>query len=107
MGQRVDPIFFALLRSAICGAALTEAEKAEFSTEQLGGLLSVAKTHDVAHLLAPRKMLRSRQSFSMPFTGMRGLAMNMRRPAPHSRRRKFRLFRLKARFCANTIPRSG
>lgn len=52
MGQRVDPIFFALLRSAICGAALTEAEKADFSAEQLGGLLAVAKTHDVAHLLA-------------------------------------------------------
>ncbi len=52
MEKGTNPILFALLRSAICGTPLAEAERAEFSEEQLAKMLSIAKTHDVAHLLA-------------------------------------------------------
>ena len=44
-------IFFALLRSAVCGTKLTETEAAQFSAEQLPELISLANKHDVGHLL--------------------------------------------------------
>ena len=51
MDQRTNKILFALLRSAICGAKLTDAERAEFSAEQLQELLKISAKHDMIHLL--------------------------------------------------------
>ena len=51
MSQRTIQIFFALLRSAICGTKLTETEATQFSAEQLPELISLANKHDVGHLL--------------------------------------------------------
>lgn len=45
-------LFFALLRSAIGGGDLTEAERALYVPERLGRMVQVAKQHDVLHLLA-------------------------------------------------------
>lgn len=52
MEQRTIPILFALLRSAICGGALTDTEKARFSTQQLPELIAISGKHDLSHLLA-------------------------------------------------------
>ena len=51
MDQRTNKILFALLRSAICGTKLTDAERAEFSADQLQELLKISAKHDVIHLL--------------------------------------------------------
>ncbi|MDE5995260.1 MAG: nucleotidyltransferase family protein [Oscillospiraceae bacterium] len=52
MDQGTIPIFFALLRSAICGTKLSESEKSEFKTEQLPAMIAIAKKHDIDNLLA-------------------------------------------------------
>ena len=52
MDQRTIQIFFALLRSAICGTKLTEAEKNICGAEMLGDLEKLSSKHDVSHLLA-------------------------------------------------------
>ena len=51
MDQRTIQIFFALLRSSVCGEKLTEGERSEYSQGMLQSLLSVAYKHDLAHLL--------------------------------------------------------
>ncbi len=52
MDQRTIQILFALLRSAICGAKLTEEERNNYSPELLQELIKISTKHDVAHLLA-------------------------------------------------------
>ena len=51
MDQKTKSIFFALLRSAICGTSVTEEKKEEYSVEYLPNLLRYAKQHDIAHLI--------------------------------------------------------
>ncbi|MBE6701176.1 MAG: hypothetical protein E7582_04735 [Ruminococcaceae bacterium] len=51
MLQKTNQIFFALLRSAICGTKLTNQEKQECSPDKLNSFLKLALRHDVAHLL--------------------------------------------------------
>lgn len=51
MDQRTIKLFFALLRSAICGTKLTAEEKNIFSSDMLENLLNLAIKHDIAHLL--------------------------------------------------------
>ncbi len=45
-------LFFALIRSGVCGEALSEDERALYSEECLSSLLSMGKSHDVDHLIA-------------------------------------------------------
>lgn len=45
-------LLFALLRSAVCGEALTECEKGLYSAERVRLVASLAKKHDVLHLIA-------------------------------------------------------
>ncbi len=52
MDQNTTPLMFALLRSAICGTKLDDAEKQLLSDEVLQELYVLSKTHDVAHLCA-------------------------------------------------------
>ena len=52
MDHGTNRILFALLRSAICGKPLSDAEKAQFSDAHLPALAELAKNHDVIHLLA-------------------------------------------------------
>lgn len=52
MDQRTNPIFFALLRSAIRGTPLTEKERGLCTPEVLNEALKIAAKHDIAHLLA-------------------------------------------------------
>lgn len=52
MEQRTIQILFALLRCAICGTKLTEAERNDYSPEQLSALFKISSKHDLAHLLA-------------------------------------------------------
>ena len=52
MDQRTIQILFALLRSAICGAKLTEDERNDCSPELLSDLLKISSKHDIRHLLA-------------------------------------------------------
>lgn len=52
MDQGTNQIFFALLRSAVCGVGLSEEEKKRFSAEQLQDLMNVASKHDLEHLVA-------------------------------------------------------
>ena len=51
MDQRTISILFALLRSAIRGTELTEAERSSYRAEMLGPLLKISSKHDVAHLV--------------------------------------------------------
>lgn len=51
MNRDVKKLMFALLRCAICGNVLTSEEKALYKPEILTELLTVAKKHDVAHLV--------------------------------------------------------
>ncbi len=51
MDQQTNQILFALLRSAVCGIKLTDTELEQFHEERLGHLLSLAKKHDLSHLL--------------------------------------------------------
>lgn len=51
MSKDINMIFFRLLRSAIDSHPLTDEERAEYSTEQFSKFFSIAKKHDVAHLL--------------------------------------------------------
>ncbi len=52
MEQRVLKILFPLLRAAVFGEALTDAEKAAFSEEMLPDLMHLAKRHDLSQLAA-------------------------------------------------------
>ena len=52
MDHGTNQILFALLRSAICGEPLSDAEKAQFFEAQIPALLATAKQHDIIHLLA-------------------------------------------------------
>lgn len=52
MEQNMTQILFALIRSAVRGTELTEAEKSLFSKALLPDLLKLSKRHDVAHLVA-------------------------------------------------------
>ena len=52
MNEQKTQTLFPLLRSAICGAKLTEEEREKFSPEALPELLALAEKHDLAHLLA-------------------------------------------------------
>ena len=52
MNAETVRVLFALLRSAASGTMLSEAEKSLVTTEFLPQMMVVAKTHDVAHLLA-------------------------------------------------------
>ena len=51
MDQRTNQIFFFLLRSAICGKALTDEERGSYSKDALPDLLKLAQRHDITHLL--------------------------------------------------------
>lgn len=51
MDQRTTEQFFGLLRSAICGTKPENTEIGSFSQEQLLEMISVAKKHDILHLL--------------------------------------------------------
>ena len=44
-------IFFALLRSAICGTKLTAEERSNYSSKMLQNLLSLSSKHDLSHVL--------------------------------------------------------
>ena len=52
MEHGTNQILFVLLRSAICGEPLSDAEKTLFSEAQLPTLVERAKQHDMIHLLA-------------------------------------------------------
>lgn len=52
MEEQGNQMLFALLRTAICGGLLTDAQKTAFSEEQLPELMELAHKHDVKHLLA-------------------------------------------------------
>lgn len=52
MNEQTTRLLFALIRSAVSGEPLTEEEKALYSEELLPALISVAKHHDVLHLVA-------------------------------------------------------
>ncbi len=52
MDQGTNQIFFALLRSAICGEMLKDTERAMISEENVSEMLALAKEHDIAHLLS-------------------------------------------------------
>jgi hypothetical protein len=52
MGQRINSIFFALLRSSICGTRLTDEELDECTSENISSVLKIAKKHDISHLIA-------------------------------------------------------
>lgn len=52
MDQGTNQILFSLLRSAICGEPMSEREKEQFSEEQLSELVSLARKHDLLHLVA-------------------------------------------------------
>ena len=51
MYQRTIQIFFALLRSAVCGEKLTKEEQSDYSPEMLPDLLCISSKHDLSHLL--------------------------------------------------------
>lgn len=51
MNQRTVDVLFALLRSAVCGKPMTQAEKELFSEELLPEITALAKKHDMAHVL--------------------------------------------------------
>lgn len=51
MGQGVNKMFFALLRSAICGENLTEREREVLGEEALSSLTQLAHKHDLLHLV--------------------------------------------------------
>lgn len=52
MDEKVIRILFALLRCAVFGDPMPEAEKASFSEEMLDSLMRLAKKHDLLHLAA-------------------------------------------------------
>lgn len=52
MNQGTNQILFALLRSAIGGAKLTDDEKALYSEDALPELITISQKHDIVHLLA-------------------------------------------------------
>ena len=51
METEMNQILFALLRSSICGEELSGEERALFSRESLPELITLAKQHDMLHLL--------------------------------------------------------
>ena len=52
MTQNTNELLFALLRSAVFGGELTDAERGAYSPEALPSLIKTAAANDVAHLLA-------------------------------------------------------
>lgn len=52
MERGTNQIIFALLRSAVCGTELSDAEKALCSAENLPETVKTAQKHDIDHLLA-------------------------------------------------------
>ena len=52
MNEKEKRIFFALIKSAVCGVALTDDEKAAFSEEMLPKFYKLSKKHNIAHLIA-------------------------------------------------------
>lgn len=52
MNQNTIKLLFALLRSAVSGAKLTDADKALYSEEQLPSLIKISQKHDIVHLIA-------------------------------------------------------
>ncbi len=52
MEQKTVKTLFALLRSALCGTALTEDERNDYSPEMLKDLLKISAQQDTEHLLA-------------------------------------------------------
>ncbi len=51
MSQDINILFFRLLRSAVSSIPLTDDELTEYSPDLLQDFLSIAKKHDVAHLI--------------------------------------------------------
>lgn len=52
MNSQTKKVFFALIRSAVCGDEITESERILYSKNMLEELKSVAKAHDVSNILA-------------------------------------------------------
>ncbi|MBE6769150.1 MAG: hypothetical protein E7548_00145 [Ruminococcaceae bacterium] len=52
MNEKEKRIFFALIKSAAAGVALTEDEKADFNDEMLPKFYKLSKKHNIAHLIA-------------------------------------------------------
>ncbi len=52
MDIKTNQIFFALLRCAVCGGKLTEAQRDECTREMIPSLLEISAKHDVVHLIA-------------------------------------------------------
>ncbi len=50
--MNIKDIFFALLRSQLCGEALSEDIKAAISEQELTRLYRISKIHDIAHIIA-------------------------------------------------------
>lgn len=50
--MNIKDIFFALLRSQLCGEALSEDIKAAISEQELHRLYKISKIHDIAHIIA-------------------------------------------------------
>ena len=51
MDQRTIQIFFALLRSAVCGTQLTARDIDKYSSELIPDLLGLSSNHDLSHVL--------------------------------------------------------
>ncbi|MBR3934505.1 MAG: nucleotidyltransferase family protein [Clostridia bacterium] len=51
MEERINQVFFALLRSAICGTKLTEKEKKLYSCELFQDLIKLSAKHDLDHIV--------------------------------------------------------
>ncbi len=51
MDDKQIKLLFALLRSAVCGISLSQEEISFYSSEKLNKLVSLARKHDVVHLL--------------------------------------------------------
>ena len=49
--ERINQVFFALLRSAICGTKLTEKEKKLYSCELFQDLIKLSAKHDLDHIV--------------------------------------------------------
>lgn len=52
MNEKEKRMFFALLKSAVLGVALSENEKADFSYEMLPKFYTLSKKHTISHLIA-------------------------------------------------------
>ena len=52
MNEQVTRAMFALIRYVVCGAELTEEDKAKITPELLPRLYALSKSHDMAHIVA-------------------------------------------------------